>query len=709
MRLFFLVRAVAIAISLVFIASGETVFAQIGTSSQSTTKKDTSMNKSNNGKWKSENANITYELINSQKIFVPDTSIAMIHSLKYLGTWCRDMGNIGAPALNLQFTPEERFGPTLGYHVFDAGSYSLDSAKYYNTNRPYSDFSYRLGSKLEQYTGLMHSQNIKPNWNVAVEYHKTTSAGYYKIERNNNDNLYLTSNYRSLNKHYKLWFALVYNKEQHDENGGISNASELDSTNSSGGKIYSDRRTIDVVNQNEAYSLTRSSVYNNMRQFGLQVQHTYIWGVTDTAYNGDSTQYSYSLKPRFSITHRFRLGSEKHTYNDLTPDSVRYASLFHQALGSGGSGYYSAGSDSVFAQQKWVHIDNKIFFNGYLGKSANPASFSAGIGNRIDLFTSDPVSKLVTDSLPTVVHAPGTNQLNLVHNYLEALIHKDALNAGDWTFNANGRLFITGPDAGDLSLNGKLGKQLRNNSAFLELGVGQQINEVPYAYRYYGNAYTNDTFHLDRKESVSNLFATVYFSKLKMGLGVKSYVINNYVYINEQEQPAQYTVPFSVQQLWIQKLFRAGKFCLDNQLSVQQFASGSPVNVPVLMGRHQLTYENVLFKNALKIVVGSEIRYNTSYKPAGYDCQLNRFFYQNTTSVTNTPEISFFVNFRVKSRFRAFFMVDQLQQLIPGVTNTILFLGSPFTNSANPGFLTVPVYATPDAMLRFGFSWILVN
>ena len=145
MRLFFLVRAVAIAISLVFIASGETVFAQIGTSSQSTTKKDTSMNKSNNGKWKSENANITYELINSQKIFVPDTSIAMIHSLKYLGTWCRDMGNIGAPALNLQFTPEERFGPTLGYHVFDAGSYSLDSAKYYNTNRPYSDFSYRHG------------------------------------------------------------------------------------------------------------------------------------------------------------------------------------------------------------------------------------------------------------------------------------------------------------------------------------------------------------------------------------------------------------------------------------------------------------------------------------------------------------------------------------------------------------------------------------
>ena len=665
------------------------------------------MNKTNNAKWKNEDAVITYEKLNSLKTYRLDSEIHAFQHLQYLEPWTRDMGNIGGPAQNLMFTPETRFGPTLGYHVFDACSYQIDSVKYYTTNRPYSDFSFRLGSKLEQYVGLMHTQNIKPNWNVAIEYHKTNSAGYYKIERNNNDNLYLTSNYKSLNKKYKLWFALVYNKEQHDESGGISNATELDSTDASGAKIYSDRRTIDVVNQDAGYSLTRSPVYNNMRQFEMQVQHTYFWGITDTTYNADSTRYSYNLNPKFSVTHKFLLGSEKHTYNDLAPDSLRYVSLFNQSFTNNGSGYYVAGTDSVMSQQKWVYVDNKLMFNGYLGKASDPVSFSAGIGNRIDLFTTTPVGKINTDSLPNIVRTSGQDQLNLVHNYIEGLIHKDALAAGDWSYSADAKLFVTGQDAGNFSLDGKIGKDTRNNSAYFEIGFRQQINDIPYSYHYYGNAYTDDTFKLDKKEIVNSIFLSLFSRKLKLSLGFNSYVIDNYVYLNAQELPDQYTVPFTIQQFWIKKQFHLGKLCLENQISVQEYAANSPVNVPLLMGRHQLYIENTLFNNAFKLCMGAEVRYSTSYKPAGYDCQLNRFYYQNSTSVTNTPELSFFINFRVKSRFRAFIMADQLQQLIPGVTNTILYLGTPFSTTL--GITTVPVYAMPNAMLRVGFNWVLVN
>ena len=127
------------------------------------------------------------------------------------------------------------------------------------------------------------------------------------------------------------------------------------------------------------------------------------------------------------------------------------------------------------------------------------------------------------------------------------------------------------------------------------------------------------------------------------------------------------------------------------------------------MGHHQICYENALFKKALKVVVGFEVRYNTPYKPAGYDYLLNKFYYQNSNQVSNPPEVSFFLNFRVKNRFRAFLMADQLQQLIPGVTNTLLFLGNPLTTSSNPDIVTMPVYAMPNAMLRMGFSWVLIN
>jgi len=135
---------------------------------------------------------------------------------------------------------------------------------------------------------------------------------------------------------------------------------------------------------------------------------------------------------------------------------------------------------------------------------------------------------------------------------------------------------------------------------------------------------------------------------------------------------------------------------------------GAPVNVPTVMGRNQLSYERSLFHNALKTAVGIAIQYNTAYHPAGYDALLNRFFYQNTTYIGNPPVMSVFVNFRVK-RFRAFIMGDQLQQLFY-LRNTILSPGTPQLNfNGIPGYNPIPVYAAPDALIRFGFTWALVD
>ena len=129
------------------------------------------------------------------------------------------------------------------------------------------------------------------------------------------------------------------------------------------------------------------------------------------------------------------------------------------------------------------------------------------------------------------------------------------------------------------------------------------------------------------------------------------------------------------------------------------------------MGRHQFAYENALFHRRLKVTTGLEVRYNNAYKPAGYDALLNKFYYQNTTYVSNIPEAAVFLNFRIK-RFRAFIMGDNLQELF--AKNNILFVGTPVTNFSAPGsFLNgtspIPVYASPDALIRFGFSWVLIN
>ena len=653
--------------------------------------RDTNANKSNTGKWKNENANVTYEKLNTSHTYTPDTSLHTFQRQPFTQPWYNDLGNLGSPVYNLLFTPEDRLGPSLGYHVFDVYRFNVDSVAFYNTNRPYSVFNYQLGSKLEQTVGILHTQNIRPNWNFSVEYHKTNSPGFYKVERNNHDNASFTTNYKSLNRRYVLYAAMVYNKEQHDEDGGIVDPSQLLNP------IYTDRKTIDAAYQNDGYSITRSTVSNVQRDFTLLLQHSYTWGRTDTTYSADSTQFSYKLIPRFSITHKMEVSTEKHTYKDLSPDSLRYTTLFNESFVNNGTGYYTAQADSVFTQQKWFWIDNKILLNGFIGKEGHQLKFSAGIGNRYDQFVSQPAPYTIHDSL-------GLDRSSIVSNYLEGELKKEALHPREWEYGANAKLFITGHDAGNFLLNGLIGREFKNSSFIA--GFREQLNSAPYSYTNYENQFTKLSYTFNT-ESVSQLYATLAISRFRLSGGVRSYVIGNYMYINENETPAQYTIPFTLNQAWIRKVFKAGDFYLDNELVYQQTANNAPINVPALMGRHQLTYERSMFKHALKIVTGIEVRYNTAYHPAGYDALLNRFFYQNSSYVDNAPVASVFLNFRIK-RFRAFIMGDQLQQIF-GVQNTILHMGTPVLNFNTTGSNFTPVYAAPDALIRFGFTWALVN
>lgn len=657
------------------------------------------MNKTNNGGWKNEDPKVEFEKLNSAKKYYPDTAIHNFHRGPFNQPWYRDLGNLGGPMNNLFFTPEERVGPTLGYHVYDRYRYNIDSLHFYNTRRAYSNFRYLLGSKAEQTASLSHTQNITPNWNVFAEYRKINSRGFYNSQRSNNDNACITSNYKSPDKHYLLYVGAVYNKEQTDENGGVVKEDQFafDSTQ------YGDRRVLHTAYQDGGYSsqLLRSPVTNTLRDFTFLLQHTYQWGKTDTTYNSDSTQYASVLVPRFSITHKATLSTEKHTYKDLAPDSFRYVTLFEHHFTNNGA--YVPGGDSVITRQKWFWVDNRLLLNGFLGKEGKQLSFSAGIGSRYDRFISDPVTVVIPDTV--IRYGIGNEKTDMVNNYLVAEIKKEALQPGAWEYGANTKFFFTGPEAGSFQLNALIGKQLKNNLGGFAAGFSQRLNTPPYSYTTYANVYAKVSTSMN-KESVTTLFASLESPQLKLSAGYRNHIIANYLFINENGRADQYSGTFSISQLWGRKLFRLGSFYLDNELVFQQVPGNAPINAPLFMGRHQLAYEHGVFKNRLKISTGIEGRYNTAYKPAMYNALQNKFAYQNSTSMTNVPEISLFLNFRVK-RFRAFIMGDNLQQIF--ARNAIIYTGTPVLNYDNTGTNYTPVYAAPDALIRFGFNWMLVN
>ncbi len=627
---------------------------------QNAPQKDTSK-KTNTSDWKDEPTRIFYRHWNSRKILMLDTSLHAFHRSVFYQNGQRNLGNLGAPMVNLIFQPTERTGPSLGYTVFDTYLNNLDSLKYFNTTRPYSMFGYHLGSKAEQLAELVHTQNIKPNWNFGVQYYRLTSTGYYRIQRNNHDIANFTTNYESPNKQYKINAALIYNKLQHDENGGITNDSFLTKQD------YSDRATIPVGFQNDDYSIRRSSVTNMQRKFQLALNQNYTWGKRDTVYSTDSTNITNKFTPHFGLGHKMIVHAEKLQFKDLQPDSLRYSSLFQHNFYSG---------DSLMMEQTWNYLDQSISLNGYLGAIEQQVLFSIGAGLRYDLFETNFItSKESSDSWS---------------QYVLGNLKKEALLPGQWQYEGKALLYLTGNTSGNTALEIGIGKDLGNDKGFVNFGVKQKINNAPYNFTLFKNSFYEQRNTFD-KESMSSIFASINWVKWRMGAELTTYLIANYFYLNENQLLKQYAPTFNLSQLKINKQWQKGKWNLDNQIVVQWKKDNAPINVPNILGRHQISFESGIFGNALKIATGLDFRWHSAYESAGYNPLFNRFFYTNQYMLNNLPEIGAFFNFKIKS-FRAYFMMDQLQQIF-----------------VDQNVIAVPGYPIQNALFRFGFNWVMIN
>lgn len=627
---------------------------------QNAPQRDTS-NKTNDDKWHDEDAVIYYKKLEGQQQLNPDTSLHTFHRRPFTQPWLRDLGNTGTAIYNMFFTPEYRVGPTLGYRVFDAYRFVADSLLFYNTTRPYSVFAYNLGSKSDQVAGIMHTQNIMPRWNFAVQYRKVNSPGFFKSQRTIQDAGGLSTNYISRKQHYQLQAGITYNKVQQDENGGQPTVDTFLQNSR-----FSDRRTIPVAFQDDDYSQRRSPVSNTLRDFTILLHHSYTLGRMDTLYNEDSTKYSFRLVPRFRLGHRLRINSEKYQFKDDQPDSLRYTWLFARDFSS---------NDSVYMQQKWVSIDNTFLVEGLIGPEEKQTKLNAGYGIRTDRFTTS--------------YATGELTNTILSNYLIGELSKEATGEAQWAYDATAQFFLTGEAAGSFLLKANVGKNLSERLGTVSAGFQQSLNQAPYNYTIYQNQYFGRTKDYS-KESVTQIYGTVQNNRLGMQAGIRNYLITNYIYLNQKQEFAQYSSAFNILQVWGKKTFRFGKFVLDNELAFQQKGGDAPVNIPTVMGRHQFSLERYLFANALKIATGIDVRWHTAYNAPGYSPFFARFYYNDSYNVSNAPEAAIFFSFKVK-RFRAFIMGDQLQQLV--TRNNINF----------------PGYPAQDVMIRFGFNWVMIN
>ena len=94
------------------------------------------------------------------------------------------LGNTGTAARPIQFTPRMTAGWDQGMHAFDVYKFKLERVRFFSTTRPYSELNYLLGSRSEQQIEVLHTQNIRPNWNFLFQYRLINSPGFFKKPEN---------------------------------------------------------------------------------------------------------------------------------------------------------------------------------------------------------------------------------------------------------------------------------------------------------------------------------------------------------------------------------------------------------------------------------------------------------------------------------------------------------------------------------------------
>jgi hypothetical protein len=579
------------------------------------------------------------------------------------------LGNVGSASRSILFSPLFKPGWDPGLHAFDVYKWKLETARFFNTTRPYSELNYVLGGRSEQQIEIMHTQNIKPNWNFLLQYRLINAPGFFKNQKTNHNNYLFTTWFQSENKRYNLYAVALANKLQAGENGGISDLKQLDDP------IYKDRFNLTTrIGGDPAYGTdffsTDVGTGNRYKDFSVLLRQQYDLGQKDSVVS-DSTVIPL-FYPRLRFEHTIQYSKSTYNFRDYVADSGYYAQNYGIIL--------PVPVDSVERQDQWKEMIND--FSIYTYPDAKNIHQFLKIGASLQSLA--------------LANAKGTFDFYNVFGHAE---YRNRSRNQKWDINAAGKFYFTGLNSADYQAQASLQRSVGKRQGYVQLGF-ENVNRTPsFIFDQRSNFYLLLTPSDFKKENTTHLSASLFQPRLKLKLSGHYYLLTNYTYLTDFYQLSQESTLFNVLQIAMQKTIRLGKnWNWHADVYYQQVIGNAPVNVPTIFTRNRIGYEgNLGFKN-LDIAFGAELRYHTAYKADDYSPVLGKFFYQDSVTVDNPrPDVAGYVNFRIRS-FKFYFRAENLN-----------------TAQQNEGFnftknnLAAPNYPYPGLLLRLGIYWSFVN
>jgi hypothetical protein len=617
-----------------------------------------------------DSVTVRYRYLDSTRNYLLDSSINDFTRHFPIPATNIYLGNNGNASRSILFSPPNQAGWDPGFHSYDIYKWKLDRVRFFSTTRPYSELNYMLASRSEQVISLMHTQNIKPNWNFLLQYRLINAPGFFKNQKTNHNNYLLTSWFQTINKRYNTYLVVMANKLQSGENGGIQ-----DTANFLDNPDFKDRFNIytkiggDPSFGTDFFS-TDVGTGSRYKDFTVLLRQQYDFGQKDSLVT-DSTVIPL-FYPRLRLEHTVQYTKSTYNFRDYVGDSTYYKDYYDTTL--------MGKIDTVELQDQWKEILND--FSIYTFPDAKNLHQFFKVGASVQNIS--------------LTNRNGDRKFYNIFGHAE---YRNRTRNQKWDIIATGKLYFTGLNAGDYQAFGSLQRSVGKKSGYIQLGF-ENVNRTPsFIYDQRSQFYLMKTAQDFKKENTVRLSASLFQPQLQLKLSGNYYLLTNYTYMQNFYQLQQEGTLFNLLQVTVQKTIKLGKrWNWHADVYFQQKIGNAPVNVPAIFTRNRIGYEgNLGFKN-LDIAFGTEVRYHTPYKADNYSPVLGQFFYQTTTTISNPmPDITAYVHFRIRS-FKLYFRGENL--------NTARVNdGFGFTNNN----LAAPNYPYPGLIIRMGVYWSFVN
>jgi len=518
----------------------------------------------------------------------------------------------------------------------------IEDIKYFYVPTPLTELYFKTAFKQGQQLDAFFTINTTPQFNFSVEYMGVRSLGAYQNSLTSTGNFKFTSNYHSKDEKYTILTHLTAQDILNEENGGLTaNSIVLFTENASD---FTDRGRLDV-NFEDAENLLKGFRVFLDQEYRLIQQKDSL------------SSTSLSLGNKISFENKSYVFRQKSPFDGFGESYV--TSNLNKKVRS-----------EDFTAQAYSRFKNNVI--GTLSAFVSYTDYNYGYDTVLYLNNETITNRIIGN----VVQAGASYKKE----------YKGFQLYGEGAINISGDLdanFLKAGASYMINDENRISTEIKTHS------VAPNFN-----FLLYQSDYKNYNWQTNFNNVKTQQLAIYLESNNLVNASVTYTGIDDYTYFaikanDSTPTPHQYTDRVDYVKVKLQKEFRYKKFGLENTLLYQEALSGGNVlNVPQIITRNTLYFNDEWFKKALYVQTGATFKYYSNYKMNAYDPVLAEFYVQNDQELGGIPYFDIFFNAKVQ-QVRIYFKYENF--------------GALFTSKKE--YFIAPGYPYRDAVLRFGIVW----